>query len=140
MTPLLVSLVLSTLAAAAPPTETRVQIVRDAAGKPARAIVSRIDGKRMTHCDTYAALLEQEYACQGSGCGNYYYLETGTGSGSTETEACSEARTQACDASDWCTSYQFCSTLTDWLGVLAYEQGGNCIYYNYGTCGGGSCQ
>ena len=146
MTPLLLALVLSSSVVAAPPSKItesplRVEIVRDASGRATRAIVSRVDGKRMTHCDAYYAVLEQEYQCQGSGCGIYTYLETGAAFGSSDTAACSAARSQACDSSAWCPSYGFCSTITDTLYSFAYEQGGNCFYAQAGWCGtGGSCR
>jgi hypothetical protein len=156
MTPILVSLLLSSsiaiqpiepvtagLLRREPPSVItkgvfRYELVREPNGRPSRLIVSRTDGKRMT-CDAYSALMEQEYACYGSQCFTYNYLETGSGSGSTQEDACAAARAQMCASSSGCPSYQFCYTLTDWSGVLAGQQGGGCIYYYAGTCGGGAC-
>jgi hypothetical protein len=161
MTPLLVSLWLSTSAVAAPApppaiepvTATllrkappsvitkrglRLELVREPGGKVSRLIVKRQDGRPMT-CDAYMALMEQEYACYGGQCYTYNYLETGSGFGSTQEDACAAARSDMCASSAGCPSYQFCYTLTDWSGVLAYEQGGGCVYYYAGTCGGGAC-
>jgi hypothetical protein len=159
MTPLLVSLLLSASAAAPapPPVEPvtvtlgrkappsviqkrglRLELVREPGGKISRLIVRRQDGQPMT-CAAYTALLEQEYACYGGQCYTYNYLETGTGSGSTQEDACAAARAEMCASSAGCPSYQFCTTLTDWSGVFAYEQGGGCVYYFAGACGGGSC-
>jgi len=115
-----------------------LELFRDSGGKLSRLLVTRNDGRPMT-CDPYMALMEQEYACYGGQCYTYNYLETGSGFGSTQEDACAAARSEMCASSSGCPSYQFCSTLTDWSGALAGQQGGGCIYYYAGTCGGGSC-
>ena len=116
----------------------RLELVREPGGKLSRLIVKRTDGRPMT-CDPYMALMEQEFTCYGGQCYTYNYLETGSGFGSTQEDACAAARSEMCASSAWCSSYQFCTTLTDWSGVLAGEQGGGCLYYYAGACGGGSC-
>jgi hypothetical protein len=120
--------------------ELRYEVTRDLAGKITKLIVNRVDGKPMTHCAQWYAIHEFEFYCPGGpSCNSYSNLAYGTAYGSTESEACQGARADACSTISCGSSVTVCNVLTDWLGILTAESGGNCYYGFHDFCYGSGC-
>lgn len=117
----------------------RIQLIKGSNGQLNRAIVSRLDGKPMTECDPYLALLEEHFWCnsQVGGCQDYAHIATGFGYGVESADACAAARTSMCESA-YCPweegSYVYCSLLTNHLCSYVGTQGGNCVYGCGGMC------
>jgi len=165
MTPLLVSLLLSASAAPPPPPPSiepvtvtlqqkkrnppsfvlarggtrRIDLIRGPKGQVQRLIVSRTDGKPMTECDPYLALLEEHFWCdnQVGECQDYQHIASGFGFGIEAGDACANARTDMCQYA-YCPweegSYRYCTLLTNRLCTYVGTQGGNCVYGCGGMC------
>jgi hypothetical protein len=103
----------------------------------------RSSRQRQTHCPTYYALLEHHYSCPNicpyPWCACSYLAGPGGGTAETDTEACAIAHAEECSQIEYGCNYNYCEHLTNWVGLLAGESGGNCTYYYYGNCPAVGC-
>jgi hypothetical protein len=110
-------------------------VTRNAAGQPVRAIVRRVDGKRMT-CDPYFAWVETTYSCGGGQTCSSAYTAYGHAGGTSRSNACANAKADGCAATGcYPGSYQWCSLVEAVSGVY-YDAGGVCGYDLISNCGG----
>src|SRR6202008_153854 len=108
--------------------ETReVLMMRDATGKPVRAIVRRIDGKPMMTCDPYWAWVSHDFHC-GQGCGNPY-TANGSAGGASRANACLNARNDGCSqtACSPPSAYVYCGFIAAFAGQY-YDANPGCGY------------
>jgi hypothetical protein len=117
----------------------RLVITRTPLGKLKQVVVSKANGRRMTNCRPWFALLDHEFICAYTGqtCGNFYNVATGADFGDSAGEACANAKAVACDGviNPGCV-YVFCQEMTNQVGELVAESGGNCYYGGWSPCDG----
>ncbi|HEX6096538.1 MAG TPA: hypothetical protein VF432_09460 [Thermoanaerobaculia bacterium] len=112
-------------------------VMRNALGRPVRAVVRNTDGTPMT-CDPYFAWVTHEYEC-GQGCDPYWvYTAYGHAGGTSRTNACVNARNDGC-ASVVCgsTDYGYCTFIEAVAGSY-YDDGGGCGYGQIHDCAAGN--
>jgi len=112
-------------------------VMRNAKGRPIRAIVKNTNGTPMT-CPPYFAWVTHEYEC-GQGCDPYWvYTAYGHDGGTSRTNACINARNQGC-SSVVCGSgeYGYCTFIEAVAGSY-YDAGGGCGYGQIHDCAAGN--
>jgi hypothetical protein len=111
--------------------EREVVVTHTADGTPVRAVVRRLDGKKMT-CDRYLAWFANKYTCDGN-CGSYLTVSGSASSNINRNDACEKARADACSRAICTTgSYQFCDLIYQYSASL--DTGSECSYSQYHNC------
>ena len=112
--------------------QLEMTLTRDAAGAPVKAVVRRMDGRRMT-CDAYFAWVSHDFHC-GQGCNNPY-TANGHAGGTSRSNACANAKADGCSQTA-CSpgTYGFCGTIESVNGIFNGDEGGGCSYGGMQYC------